>query len=109
MAPRRWTWDPRARIEREIILNKFSVPYWEASSVMWGNMEATLDKGKHPEELPRRRALRALPAVAYPGEVMYLLFTAIKNKQVVLHAAFASGETTERPPLLPDAWRLAQK
>jgi hypothetical protein len=85
---------------------------WRAAAEMNANMDFTTFAGKHPEELPRRRSLRALPAVVHPRLAMYLLFTAADRKFVVLHASLArdggGSEAAARPPLPDEAWRLAQ-
>ena len=111
MHPQRWTWGKQARGERGEILDLFPVPRAWAAAEMNGNMRYTSLTGKHPEELPKRRAVRAFPAVVHAGQVMYLLFTAMKGKFVVLHASLArhgDGSDATRPPLSDEAWRLAQ-
>jgi len=112
---RRWTWVEKARIERAKLIDLFpdSRPLVVAELV--ANMKFAALTGRHPEELPRRRALRALPAVVYPGLTMYLIFVESGRKFVVLHASLARDDgiaaaqhVALRPPLSNDAWMLSQ-
>lgn len=78
------------------------------------NMDWTSLTGRHPEELPKRRGVRAHPVCVHDGMALYVLFAAIDEKFVVLHAALethAAGARAVgiRPPLSEEAWKLAQK
>jgi hypothetical protein len=116
---RRWVWGKFARPERDQALKTFIT--MRPQTQVLGELSAHLDfvvlTGKHPEELPRRRGVRAFPAGVYEGVTslaLYLLFAVVEDKFVVLHVSLAerSGAAQKpagsRPPLSDDAWDLAQ-
>ena len=102
MDPKRWTWTKRARIERSEALEGFAPSSQEAGWQMVSNMRYLTLTGSHPEELPRKRSVRALPVVTEAGVGMYILFTAIGRKYVVLHATLErAGSSTSSQPEAP--------
>lgn len=113
MHPRRWVWGKWARPERAQALTSFALPQNSVLFEIKANMDFTTLTGRHPEELPRRRSLRAFPACVHGGIVLFLIFAAVDDKFVVLHAPVEGhpGQRTlgARPALSADAWELAQK
>lgn len=113
--PRRWAFGARAKEERLNFLGSF--PDSERNEVgqrMVHHMVYLENEGHHPEELPRRLSIRAIPAYTSASRAMYLLFTDIDGIYWVLKVANCNDSGAPaagpklRPPLSEEAWATAQ-
>lgn len=109
-----WDCDPQAAAELQPCLDMFE-PEARAPSQLVGNLDFTSDMGQHPEELPRRLAIRALPAVVDKETDLYVLFAETESgKYVVLHVVVVQrpgrrrGRSGPRMPLPGGAWEQAK-
>ncbi|MDP9696710.1 UNVERIFIED_ORG: hypothetical protein J2X79_004293 [Arthrobacter globiformis] len=116
--PRRWIFGAKAKEERSNFLSSFPGPeQGEVFQRMVHHMVYLENEGHHPEELPRHRLLRAIPAYTSPERAMYLIFTPISGKYCVLKVANCDVDADDsvaakglysRPPLSDEAWATAQ-
>lgn len=114
--PKRWAFGAKAKEERKDFLDSFpGAEKNEVSQRMVHHMVYLENEGHHPEELPRRLSIRAIPAYTSASRAMYLVFTDIDGIYWVLKVANcnnaggpAAAGPVSRPPLSDEAWATAR-
>lgn len=116
LRPRYWAFGARAKEERRTFLASF--PASESREVgqrMVHHMVYLEREGHHPEELPRRLSMRAIPVYTSTSRAMYLIFTQIEGIYWVLKVANCDAPESvsrdllsSRIPLSEEAWATAR-